>query len=85
MSNIIKNVISSTTHKKICLSVNANIMMTQIFHEIRYDLKGHPRSYKTKFMANSSSTFVYGPILMKICMNANFMKTQLNVTFMFLL
>ena len=51
MSNIIKNVISSTTHKKIYLSVNANIMMTQIFHEIRYDLKGHPRSYKTKFMA----------------------------------
>ena len=25
---------------------------------------------------NYSSTFVYGPILMKICMNANIMKTQ---------
>jgi hypothetical protein len=25
---------------------------------------------------NHSSTFVYGPILMEICMNANIMKTQ---------
>ena len=25
---------------------------------------------------NHSSTFVYGPILMKICMNVNIMKTQ---------
>ena len=52
---------------------------------MKYDLKGHSRSYKTTFMPNHSSTFVYGPIFMKICMNANIMKTQymtLNITFM---
>ena len=45
-----------------------------------YDLKGHTRSNdKTTF-----STFVYGQILMKICMNANIMKKYffINVTFM---
>ena len=39
---------------------------------MKYDLKGHPRSYKTTFMPKS---FVSGPILIKICMNANIMKT----------
>ena len=39
-------------------------MKTQILYKYKYDLKGHPRSYH-------SSTFVYGPILMKICMNPN--------------
>ena len=34
-------------------------------------------------LKNHSSKFVYGPILMKICIKANIMKTQLNVTFMF--
>ena len=29
---------------------NVNIMKTQIFDEIKYDLQGHPRSYKTTFM-----------------------------------
>ena len=51
-------------------------MKMQIFHEIKYDLKGYPRSYKTTFMPKSSSTFLYGPTLVKIGMNANIMKTQ---------
>ena len=37
------------------------------------------------FCQNHSSTFLYGPILMKICMNVNIMKTQYmiwKVTFM---
>jgi hypothetical protein len=51
-------------------------MKTQFFHKMKYDLKGHPRSYKTTFMQNHSSTFVYGPILMKICMNADIIKMQ---------
>ena len=61
-------------------------MKTQIFDKMKDDLKGHPRSYKTTFMPKTfySSTFVYGLILMKSCMNANIMKTHLfiNVTFM---
>ena len=40
---------------------------------MKYDLKGLPRSYKTTFMPKS---FVSGPILIKICMNANIMKTK---------
>ena len=28
------------------LHVNANIMKTQVFHEIKHDLKGHERSHK---------------------------------------
>ena len=43
---------------------------------MKYDLKGHPRSYKTSFVHYHFSTFVYGPILMKIYMNANITKTQ---------
>ena len=43
---------------------------------MKYDL----RSYKTTFLHFYSITFVYGPILMKICMNANFIKTQLYMT-----
>ena len=41
-------------------------MKTQIFHKLKYDLKGH-----------DSRTFVYEKILMEIFMNANIMKTQL--------
>ena len=42
---------------------------------MKYDLKGHPRSYnKATFMPIISSTFL--TYLMKICMNANIMKTQ---------
>ena len=36
-------------------------------------IKGHTRP---PLFQNHSSTFVYGPILMKICMNANITKTQ---------
>ena len=41
-----------------------------------HDLKGHPRSNETNICQNHSRIFVYGPILMKICMNANIMKRQ---------
>ena len=41
---------------------------------MKYDLKGHPRS-RPLLCKNRSSTFVYGPILMKIDM-INIMKTQ---------
>ena len=54
---------------------NVNIMKTPIFQSMKHYLKGHLRSYKTTFRLNSS-TFVHGPILLKIYMNANFMKTQ---------
>ena len=107
--------------------MNANIMKTQSFHLIKYDLRGHWRSQKvtlkiknylflryiswltpnlwkplkgcqhyedTYFLKwsmtskvikghvrpllcqNPSSTFVYGPILLKIYLNVNIMKTQ---------
>ena len=49
-----------------------NVLKT--FQEYEYDenkFKGHPRSSKTIFMPNQSSTFVFGLIMMKICMNAN--------------
>ena len=48
-------------------------MMTQFFHKMKYDLKGHirPLLYQKR-----SRTFVYEPILTKICMNANIMKTH---------
>ena len=32
---------------------NVNIMKMQIFHYMKYDLKGHPRLYKTTFMPKS--------------------------------
>ena len=31
-------------------SINVNIKKTQIFYEIKFDLKGHSRSYKTTFL-----------------------------------
>ena len=43
---------------------------------MKYNIKGYPRSYKTTFIQNHSSTFVYGPILLKISMNANIIYTQ---------
>ena len=49
-------------------------MKTQIFHEFKYDLKGHPWSYRPLLCQNHSSSFIYGSILIKICMNANIMK-----------
>ena len=48
-------------------------MKTQICHKVKFDLKGHPRSLLCK---KKSRTFVYGPILIKICINANIMKTH---------
>ena len=36
-------------------------------------MQGHKRPL---LFQNHSRTFVYGPIFMKICMNANIMKTQ---------
>ena len=48
--------------KNLCLH-NVDIRKTQICQ----------RSYKTTIMPKS---FVYGPILMKICMNAKFMNTH---------
>ena len=32
------------------ISMNANIVKIQIFHKIRYDLKGHSRSQKMTFL-----------------------------------
>ena len=32
---------------------NVHIMKTWIFHEMKYDLQGHPRSYKTTFIPKS--------------------------------
>ena len=49
---------------------NVNMMMPQFFHS------GHSRSYKTTFSFMPKS-FVYWPILMKFCMNADIMKTHI--------
>ena len=46
-----------------------NIMKTKIFHKMKYDIKGHPRSYKTA----SKPKFLFTD---KIWMNANIMKTH---------
>ena len=62
------------------------------FYYIKYDLNGHARSVRPLLCQNNSSTFVYGPILTKICMNAVSMQSQFfpkifmiwNVTFMLL-
>ena len=43
---------------------------------IKYDLKGHPSHIRPPLCQNHSSTFGYGPNLIKICMNANIIKTQ---------
>ena len=48
-------------------------MKTQIFHKMKYDLKGHIRPLLCQ---KHFSTFVYGPILMKIFIIANIIKTQ---------
>ena len=40
---------------------------------MKYDLRGHPMSCKTTFMPKSfNSILIYGPVLMKICMNKNY-------------
>ena len=53
-----------------------NPMKTQIFHKIMYDLKDHPGHMIPLLCQNQSSTFVFGPILMKIFMNANIMNIK---------
>ena len=35
----------------------ANIMKTKSFNKMTYDLKGHPRLYKTTFMPKSWTDF----------------------------
>ena len=35
---------------QILLYKNVNIVKTQIFHKVKYDLKGHPKSQMTTFM-----------------------------------
>ena len=48
-------------------------MNAQIFHKIKYDLKGHRRSHK--FLLILSSTFIYQPIMIKFLLNTNNKKT----------
>ena len=36
------------------LSMNANIVMMQIFHKIKYDLRGHSKSQITTFLIKTS-------------------------------
>ena len=86
MSSKVKKVFLTTTFQNhifcdryiFCLTLNLlkpfknhNFIKTQSFHKRKYDLKGHIRPLLCQ---NHSSTFVYGLILMKICMNANIMK-----------
>ena len=47
-----------------------------IFDIMKYDLKGYQGHIIPPLCQNHSSTFVYGPILMKIGINANIIKTQ---------
>ena len=58
-------------HKIFKLFKNVNIMR-HIFDKKKV-IQGHIRPLLCQ---NHSRTFVHGPILMKICMNANIMKTQ---------
>ena len=50
-------------------------MNTQILDKLKYE--GHLQSYKTTFIQKPSCTFIYEPILMEICINANIMNTQI--------
>ena len=54
-------------------------MKMHIFLKMNYYLKGHPSSYKTTFMPNLYSTFVYKTILIKICLNANIIETHFSI------
>jgi hypothetical protein len=76
---VIKNVSSSTSHKKLCLYVirNSVIMSLREFKKIYFSwnevwpqrsikvTKGHKRPL---LWQNHSGTFVYRPILLQICM-----------------
>ena len=48
-------------------------MKTQILSVTSKVIQGHIRPL---FCPDRSSTFIYGPIFLKICMNANIMKAQ---------
>ena len=52
-------------------------MRTQIFDKVKYDLKGHPRSYLKDFSFFLSSIFIYEPILVQILMKPHNIKTQI--------
>ena len=54
-----------------------DIMKTQFFDKMKYDLKGHPRSYKTTFMQKSFQYIRLWTDFDQICVNANIMKTNL--------
>ena len=59
--------------RKFFIKLNMTLKVTKGLLKINYDLKGHKRPPSCQ---NHSSTYVFGPILIKICMNANIMKTQ---------
>ena len=52
--------------------MNTNNIKTQSFDKMKYDLRGHPRSYEPTLCQNHSSTLVYGPIFRKISMKTQF-------------
>ena len=52
------------------ISMNANIVKTQIFYKFKYDLKGHSRLQTMTFLFKKS-TFVIDWLKKKIDMNAN--------------
>ena len=55
-----KNHLSSIYFLFIAQSFKTFQKFQPIFHKIKYDQKGYPRSYKTIFMPNHSCTCVYG-------------------------
>ena len=82
---VFKNVSSSIPHKKtprfwdsiLIKIINTNIMKTQNFHWIKYDLTKVILEFQNNLLChNHSSTFVYYGLLLMICMNANIMKTH---------
>ena len=41
------------------LSINANILKMQVFHKIKYDLRGHSRSQKLTFIIQNSPFLLF--------------------------
>ena len=55
--------------------MNANIMKTQSFHKVKFDLKGHIKISKSSF---SAIYYLFNPlILQKLFKNVNIMKTHI--------
>ena len=50
-------------------------LKTEIFHKIKFDLKGDERSHKALLAIFFSSSFIYQQILMKISLNTNILKS----------